>query len=281
MADNTSDDSPANSPVYTPVAPKFPEQTYRDRSTSPNSDDSEGGPSRPIPRSSNNEPSQSSTEIDPSAGSIGRLYVDPARLTPDPFRPPPPGPPGVNPFINLPVPTQPGTGRRGSRPRTAQGTPPPSRPSTRGSATVTVSNTAQAGDPPQRTAGPSAPRRPSAKRTIKQEDSNSANSTHPTPGAEASATTGPSSDPHPSGKGQSAKRRPNARKPRPNKNPKPKSRRPYVRVADREKVVTGPARSTRGQKERAGRRGRVEFGFGDLDRLERRRREERRAEREG
>lgn len=45
MADNTSDDSPANSPVYTPVAPQFPEQTYRDRTTSPNSDDSEGGPS--------------------------------------------------------------------------------------------------------------------------------------------------------------------------------------------------------------------------------------------
>ena len=37
--------------------------------------------------------------------------------------------------------------------------------------------------------------------------------------------------------------------------------------------MTGPARNTRG-------RGRVEFGFGDLDRLERERRVERRAERE-
>lgn len=44
--------------------------------------------------------------------------------------------------------------------------------------------------------------------------------------------------------------------------------------------MTGPARNTRGQKEKEGRKGKVEFGFGDLDRLERRRREEKKAERE-
>lgn len=51
----------------------------------------------------NNEPSQSPTEIDPSAGPI------------------PPGPPRVNPFPGLPVPPQPETGRRlpASRQRTA------------------------------------------------------------------------------------------------------------------------------------------------------------------
>ena len=45
--------------------------------------------------------------------------------------------------------------------------------------------------------------------------------------------------------------------------------------------MTGPARNTRGQRRREGRGGNVEFGFGDLDRLERRLREERRKKRGG
>lgn len=45
--------------------------------------------------------------------------------------------------------------------------------------------------------------------------------------------------------------------------------------------MTGPARNTRGQRRREGRGGNVEFGFGDLDRLERRLREERKKKRGG
>lgn len=44
MAHNTPDDTPADTPIDTPVAPDFPGQTYRDRSSSPNSDDSDSGP---------------------------------------------------------------------------------------------------------------------------------------------------------------------------------------------------------------------------------------------
>ena len=40
-ADDASDDAPADTPIQTPVAPKFPEQTYRDKATTPNSDDSD------------------------------------------------------------------------------------------------------------------------------------------------------------------------------------------------------------------------------------------------
>ena len=44
MAHNTPDDTSADTPIDTPVAPDFPGQTYRDRSSSPNSDDSDSGP---------------------------------------------------------------------------------------------------------------------------------------------------------------------------------------------------------------------------------------------
>ncbi|CAF9915917.1 MAG: hypothetical protein ALECFALPRED_010378 [Alectoria fallacina] len=279
MAHNTPDDTSADTPIDTPVAPDFPGQTYRDRSSSPNSDDSDSGPKKAIPRRPNNEPSQSPTEIDPSAGPIPPFYVHPANLIPNPFRPPPLGTPGVNPFKGLPVPPKPGIDRRDLRPTTAQGVSPPSRPPTRGPAAGGGSDTAQAGDPPRRTSGPSAPGRPSAKRTAEGEGSNSAQAgsstqsiagiippRHPSP--PLGSLTHTTSDLHPSGPdGKSQKRRP------PKKH-KPKPRRPYVRVADRERIVTEPARNTRQQRER------VEFGFGDLDRFERRRREERKAERE-
>lgn len=182
----------------------------------------------------------------------------------------------MNPFKGLPVPPQPGIDRRDSRPTTAQGTSPPSRPPTRGSAAGGGSNTAQG-----RNSGPSAPRRPSAKRAVNGEGSNSAQAGSSTQSAAATipprhpspllgSPTHTTSDLHSSGPdGKSQKRRP----PKKHK-PKPKPRRPYVRIADREKVVTEPAKNTRQQRER------VEFGFGDLDRLERRRREERKAERE-
>ena len=177
----------------------------------------------------------------------------------------------MNPFKGLPVPPQSGTDR--------QGTSAPGRPPTRGSAAGGGSNTAQAGDISRRASGTSAPRRPSAKRAVNGEGSNSAQAwssthlaaatippRHPSPLLGSPPHT--TSDLHPSGPdGKSRKRR------SPKKH-KPKPRRPYVRIADREKIVTEPAKNTRQQRER------VEFGFGDLDQLERRRREERKAERE-
>ena len=53
-----------------------------------------------------------------------------------------------------------------------------------------------------------------------------------------------------------------------------------MRVADRERIEDGPAVRTREQTRRRGGRRRVEFGFGDLDRLEREMRAARKAERE-
>ncbi len=44
MADNTPEDSPAATPIDTPSALHFPGQTYRDRSASPVSEDSDSGP---------------------------------------------------------------------------------------------------------------------------------------------------------------------------------------------------------------------------------------------
>lgn len=44
MADNIPDDAPNDTPTDTPVALQFPGQTYRDRSASPISDDSDSGP---------------------------------------------------------------------------------------------------------------------------------------------------------------------------------------------------------------------------------------------
>lgn len=44
IPDNAPNDTPADTPIDTPVALQFPGQTYRDRSASPISDDSDSGP---------------------------------------------------------------------------------------------------------------------------------------------------------------------------------------------------------------------------------------------
>ena len=49
MAENTADDAPNDAPAATPIesplAPRFSGQTYRDRAATPDSDDSDEGPS--------------------------------------------------------------------------------------------------------------------------------------------------------------------------------------------------------------------------------------------
>ena len=44
MADNTPEDTTEDTSIDTPVAHRFPGQSYRDRADSPNSDDSDSGP---------------------------------------------------------------------------------------------------------------------------------------------------------------------------------------------------------------------------------------------